>query len=222
MSRGLRQGVLIVVVLGAVAVNLFAIGLGGWHLWRYVVAPRAGLVDEDARWQEGMRVATSAFRRLDEKERALDNLLALRSHASTLTEAVRARDAAALDDVVLQLDYPLDLKYKAARVQAMLRGNDGGAGAPPGLRREATPSAEPGPDAAAALHRLDTLSGAVGPAFREHSAERTRLVVELFRSRPCDPDLARLVRSLVDREDLGTVERSFLFGVRREQEQRCP
>src|SRR5690606_22460269 len=111
-----------------------------------------------------------------------------------------------------------DLKYAAARVQTMLLPS----AAPVETASSATTATSP-PTAEAVdpVGELRRLAGLGGPAFREASAARTRLLVEAVRREPCRRDLAEIVGALEEREDLGTVERSFLYGIRDEQRHRC-
>lgn len=205
----------IAVVLG---INAFVIGVGGWHFWRYVVAPKVGALDEADRWKERLQIATSAFRTIDEKQVALEAMAGQAEYVATLSEPERRRVARALDNVILMIEYPLDLKYAAARVQAMLLPS----AAPVEMVPSATTAAS-SPIAVAVdpVRELRRLTALVGPAFREASAARTRLLVEAVRREPCRRELAEIVVALEAREDLGTVERSFLYGIRNEQEHRC-
>lgn len=217
----LRLWPVLLAIVAVLAVQGLAIAIGGWHFWRYVAAPRLGVLSEADRWEESLRVATSAFRTLDEKQAALAVMLSLEKHAATLSDETRHSVVQALDNVVLMVEYPLDLKYAAARVQAML-----GRGPTYPATRPVESSASGAGTAAVASpalaeRRLQALVDLRGEPFREASAERTRLLVESFRRDPCAPLLAERITALERRDDLGTVERSFLYGMREERRQRC-
>lgn len=215
-----RSWPVLLTVIFVIGVQGLAIGVGAWHFWRYVAAPKLGVLSDADRWEENVRVATSAFRTLDEKQAALETLLTLGDYVRTLPEDVRLSAIAALDNIVLMVDYPLDLKYGAARVQAMLgRGPQGSPAATAPSETATGPS--PDDDRQEVLAHLRALVGLRGNAFREASPERTRLLVEAFRRDPCAPSFSALIHDLERRPDLGTVERSFLYGMREERQQRC-
>lgn len=199
-------------------INAFVIAVGGWHFWRYVVAPKVGALDEADRWNERLLIATSAFRTIEEKQLALEAMAEQAEYAATLSEPERRRVARALDNLILMTEYPLDLKYAAARVQAMLLPSEAPVDTAPSATTAATSPIAEVVDPVGELRRLTAL---VGPAFREASAARTRLLVEAVRREPCRRELAEIVAALKERKDLGTVERSFLYGIRNEQRQRC-
>ncbi len=216
----LRSWPVLLTVVFVIGVQGLAIGIGGWHFWRYVAAPRLGVLTDADRWEESLRVATSAFRTLDEKQAALETMLTLGDYVRTLGEDVRLNAIAALDNVVLMVEYPLDLKYAAARVQAML-GREPLPAFAATIATGATASPVIAVDLRTAQARLRALVDLRGDAFREASAERTRLLVEEFRRDPCAASFSALIHDLERREDLGTVERSFLYGMREERQQRC-
>jgi hypothetical protein len=220
----LRSWPVLLTVVFVVGVQGLAIGVGAWHFWRYVAAPQLGVLSDADRWEENLRMATSAFRTIDEKQAALETLLTLEDYVRTLGVDVRQAAIIALDNIVLMIDYPLDLKYAAARVQAMLgRGPQARPVAGTAVTASAEVASRPvgADDPQAAQTRLRALVGLRGDAFREASAERTRLLVEAFRRDPCAESFSDLIQDLERREDLGTVERSFLYGMRQERQQRC-
>lgn len=211
MKNILVWAALIAAVLG----NGLVLVMGGWHLYRYEIAPRYGLLDDVHIWEENMAIATSAFYKPEEKIVALDRLLHLESYATSLTETERQALAAQMRNLTMIEFYSLDLKYKAARVGAMLIGEQTN-------RDEITipkPAASENwrlilPDVAATLT-------ATTEGLRRSSPERTKFFVEWFRAEPCAPELVQLMHKFLAREDLPSVERSFLFGIQVEVQAKC-
>jgi len=216
--RWMRRLLLGVVMLGIFAGLLFALGLGGWHLYRYELAPRLGWVSARAAFQEQIRVATSPFRTLPEKEAALDDLLAEPEYFVPLTEGRRAQLINDFAELVAHTDYPRELRYKAARVQALARGAEITAA----TARQPTSAVTTPIDPAAKLARLQTLSKPETDIDRQLRAERTQLLLELFRAEPCRAELAEILEQLHrQRAHLDVIEKSFLYGIRNDRQQQC-
>lgn len=215
LFRDLYAGIFL---LAASAMLIAAIGVGGWHLYRYVLAPSLDLVSSEEQLREQVQIATSPFRTLSEKRRALDRIVELREHVDELEPAERRAGARALTDVVRMPDYALEIKYKAARAQAIL--SDRPLGSVDVGRRPPVTEAV-GREFEARLSRLRALTAVTGTEFREGSSDRTRLLVGLFREDPCDADLHGVLRDLAERERLPTVERSFVFGMLSQRRDLC-
>jgi len=206
-------------LMATIAVNLIVLGVGGYHFVRYVVMPRLNLVSDAEQWDESMRVATSAFRRLEEKDKALSQLIGLKEYAKILSATAKLTDAERLDDVVFMTDYPLELKFKASQVKAILSG----VGAKPARRlhqRAITTMTTRSADATM-LKRVVELANVTNKNLRDSSPERTRLLVRYFRAHPCDGELKAVVRKLLRREQLPAIERSFVSSIMVEKRRKC-
>lgn len=211
MKTVLVWAALIAAVLG----NGLVLVLGGWHLYRYEIAPKYGLLDEAQIWAENMAIATSAFYKPEEKIVALDRLLRLESYATSLTETERQVLAAQMRELTMIEFYALDLKYKAARVGTMLIGeqrNDNDI---------AIPKHEVSDDWRLILPDVAATLTASTEGLRRTSPDRTKFFVEWFRAEPCAPELVQLMHKFLARDDLPSVERSFLFGIQAEVQAKC-
>lgn len=219
----LRRGAIAAGLGLAIGLNALALAVGGWHFYRYVVAPRFDWVSSEQAWDEQMRMATSRVRRIEEREAALEEMLEMKSYARSLSEPARRRALEKLGRLVRTPDVPLRLKYKVARVQAVLRGEaderstPGKSGAEKASAGRVTWSSfEEGVGRLRALVRR-----AATEPVEDSSAVRTRLVVELFRQQPCDPELLQLVRELAANDALPRIERGFVHGTLAERDRRC-
>lgn len=213
----LKRALVWLALLAGVCGNLLVLAIGGWHVYRYEIAPRLGWLDVEERWRENVTIATSAFYKPDEKVVALDRLLAMRDYAATLSDVERRRVADRLREVALIEFFPLDVKYKASRARAMLIGERQVAAALPVV-------VDPDADAATRAAEFAAIAASVtatADGLRRSSPERTRFFVERFRQDPCQDELVQLLERFLARDDLPPVERSFLFGIQAEYKARC-
>ncbi len=223
--RFLKDAFLWLGIAGALALNAVALSIGVWHLYRYVIAPEIGLLSDEERWTEHFRVSTSAFRRLEEKSQSLAILSELGDYAATLSETARTTQAERLNDLVLNPELPLDLRYQAARVQALLVPTPPRPAPAPTTPETSVATAveQPGQtdSATGPGARLRTLAGVVASELASTSPERTRLLISAFRSDPCNDELGSLIADLVGRDGLPLVERSFLHGMLNQEKELC-
>lgn len=214
-------------LLLAVGLLVGALFLGGYHMLRYVLAPRLGWVSPAQAFAENLRVATSPVRRLEERETALQHLLGMREYAATLTPAARVEAIALLANMALNELLPLDLRYDAARVQMLIAAANTADTSTAAVLEQTAPvqraelAAADAKVQAAKRARLAELIALQGEAFGAASPERTRLIVELVRQTPCDRQLLQWIEELKHRDGVGTVERSFLFGIAKQSEASC-